>query len=586
MLASLAAAVLLTMAALARYHAGGAFVLDFGFFRNALVSIAVGHWNSTVLDYPILADHMSLILYPLSLLYKLMPHAWLMLSLQGLGLALAAIPLYLLARTWAGSPVPAVCLAVAYLVAPWVWSADVFDFHPEALFPLLLFSALYFAALRRLLAATILLVLAIALKELIAVFVLGISVWWAVIHRKDRTQRTWGLWTAFGALAWAAVARYLETLLSPAHAAFLTTYFGAILGGHTNLLTGAGFAVTHPAATLAQLLVSEKWRTVGRVLMSSGFAALADPAGLIVLLPGIAITTAASHWPVAAGIYAEMLPFGAATMAASAGGLRAWQPMSRVGRTVALGVAVILIAIAAYSWTGPSLSELGARAGPSTSAATALLREVPRNAPLGVANDGIGALASGRTRLYLIPGGLTGTARSFYAVARQSDYLLYPTTTSIPTAILADPSLVAANLSAMGYARMGVRSGWVLWQRVRHGSAVNPETCAPVGRPALLRRSKIELGKVGIRATDLRFRSRVALRLRITGSGWLLLVAQQLGRAGLPQFASDVMWLSGRPRNVRVEMAAGIWQWAWVDPSRSTPTHVQAIVTVQKLACP
>lgn len=585
---SLAAGSFMLRAALARYWAGGAFVLDFGFYRNALALLAAGRLFpvSPVFGYPVLADHLSFILYPLALIYRVFPHAATLFAIQAFGLALAALPLYALGRRWAGDRAVAALLAVMYLAAPWVWSADLFDFHPETLFPLALFSALLLAERRRFAFAAVLLLVAVALKEVLTLTVLGVGIWWAIAHRAERAELRFGLAAAVGALLAAILDRGLQSLWSPAHAAFLAAYFGALLGGHRELLPGLWFALTHPSATALQLAVADKWGTLGRVLMASGFMGLLDPAGLLALLPGALVTLGADRWPVAAGGYAEALPFGTASFAAAAGALRIWPGIPRTARALTIGCAIALSAASAAIWTSPALRTLGAPPGSRMPAGLALLKKVPAQAPLAVPNDGIGALASGRTRLYLLPGTIDASADSFYAAARRAQYLLYQPMTDIPTAIAADPKLAAANLRAMGYVLEARRAGWVLWRRVRPGSASSPRICRAVGPWLPLAEETLTLRPMRSRTTNFTLQEPAEVRMRAKGSGWILLDAVSSGNAADAQyFSSEVVWI-GRGLQQRADLAPGRWQWISMDPASATGTEAVVRLSERTLTCP
>ena len=87
--------------------------------------------------------HPSLMMFPLTGLYYLAPSPVTLLVLQALVTALAAAPLYLIAKHYTGSQGKSLLTAGIYLVWVPVLSANLYDFHLEAFLPLELFTFFY-----------------------------------------------------------------------------------------------------------------------------------------------------------------------------------------------------------------------------------------------------------------------------------------------------------------------------------------------------------------------------------------------------------------------------------------------------------
>jgi len=88
--------------------------------------------------------HFTPITFILLPIYYIYPHPETLLIFQSAVLALAAIPLYFLARTlMKGNNVIPVGLAAAYLMNPFIHTANAYDFHIECLLPLFSLMALY-----------------------------------------------------------------------------------------------------------------------------------------------------------------------------------------------------------------------------------------------------------------------------------------------------------------------------------------------------------------------------------------------------------------------------------------------------------
>jgi len=86
-----------------------------------------------------LGDHVRPYLGLLSLVYVIAPTPYVLLTFQSLVLALAAVPLYRLARRQLGSPALSLAVALCFLAYPPLGFVNRFDFHVEAVaIPLLI----------------------------------------------------------------------------------------------------------------------------------------------------------------------------------------------------------------------------------------------------------------------------------------------------------------------------------------------------------------------------------------------------------------------------------------------------------------
>ncbi len=123
------------------FHSGG---YDLGIFDQSVYLISRGEVPfSTIRGIHILGDHAAFILYPISLLYRIVPSVYWLFGIQSLALALGALPVYRLALQAKIDNRQALLLAGAYLLYPGIFNANLFDFHPEVLaVPLLLLSVL------------------------------------------------------------------------------------------------------------------------------------------------------------------------------------------------------------------------------------------------------------------------------------------------------------------------------------------------------------------------------------------------------------------------------------------------------------
>lgn len=180
----------------------GAPGFDMGIFDQGVWLLSRFHAPFvTVMGRNLFGDHTSFVLLLAVPLYWIWPEAQTLLVLQSLLLAVAAVPIYLLALRRLRSVPLATALALAYLLNPALQNGNLEQFHPEAFLVLFLALAIY-AALEW---KRTLLVVSVAgcllVKEDTALLVVPLALW--VAWRRDRRL---GLQLAVAAAAYMAIA--------------------------------------------------------------------------------------------------------------------------------------------------------------------------------------------------------------------------------------------------------------------------------------------------------------------------------------------------------------------------------------------
>lgn len=150
----------------------------------------------TLMGRNLLGDHASLILLLVVPLYWLFPAVGTLLATQTVVIALGAVPVFLVARRRLGSDAMAFVFAGAYLLHPAVGWTNRENYHPDSFLGVLVGMALYGAIERRWRVYAVFVVLALLVKEDVALVVIPLGIW--VAMRRD-TRR--GLATVVGALA-------------------------------------------------------------------------------------------------------------------------------------------------------------------------------------------------------------------------------------------------------------------------------------------------------------------------------------------------------------------------------------------------
>ncbi len=151
----------------------------------------------SLLGMNIFSDHGSFILYPLSFMYRITSSPYALLALQSLTLSLGILPLLLLAERRGLGAGEALAAVSVYLLHPVLFSANLFDFHPETvgipLIPLLFLCAEQRRYGRLILVAIVIL----SCKEVLSLTVSAIGLVLIV-----RRQRIAGSALAISGLAW------------------------------------------------------------------------------------------------------------------------------------------------------------------------------------------------------------------------------------------------------------------------------------------------------------------------------------------------------------------------------------------------
>ncbi len=158
---------------------------DLGIFDQAVYLISQGQPAfSSLMRFHVLADHAALILYPLSLLYKIYPDVHWLLAVQAVSLALGAWLTGSLARQAGLKEPQAVTLAAVYLLYPLVFNINLFDFHPEVIAVPTLLWAILAARLGQTGWFCLAIIITLACKEVLALNVAAMGVWLLIFEKK------------------------------------------------------------------------------------------------------------------------------------------------------------------------------------------------------------------------------------------------------------------------------------------------------------------------------------------------------------------------------------------------------------------
>ena len=252
-----------------------------------------------------LAIHFEPILFPLSLLYLVVPGPNTLLVLQVLVVATGAFPAFWLARLRLRNDFAAVAIAAVYLLYPAQQNAIVSDFHAVAFTAAFLLFTLYFMYTRKTLWLFVFAILSMACKEEIPLVIIMFALWSMVFQRR---------WRSGGALLllsviWVGVYLFVTHIFSPVGHPLLEsryTYLGS------NPLEMAKSVLFHPLSIIRDHVLEPNHFYYLRVLLSpAGYLPILAPWVLVLALPTLALNLLSNYPNMYSGLFqynAEIVP--------------------------------------------------------------------------------------------------------------------------------------------------------------------------------------------------------------------------------------------------------------------------------------
>lgn len=271
LLVATTAFIVLTARSTIRNHDGfGTLGYDLGIFDQGVWLLSrLRNPFVTIMGRRLFGDHLSFILVPLALVYRVVPSAKVLLVAQAMALGIAAVPVFLIAREKLRHELLASVIAVAFLAHPALAWTGFDQFHPDAFeVPLVLFT-FWFAERRRwrwFLACVVALLL---VKEDVPLLTFALGIYVAVRYDRRIGMATCALSAAYFVFAFAVVKPTLGVgggMYAP------RIPFGGA-GGSVRT------AILHPATFLRYLLADGRPFYVWQMLVSFG--------GVPVLAPGV-----------------------------------------------------------------------------------------------------------------------------------------------------------------------------------------------------------------------------------------------------------------------------------------------------------
>jgi len=269
-------------------HRGlGTSAYDFGLYEQ-------GVWLLSRFDSPfvtlmgrnLFGDHSSFILLFVVPMYWFDPPTWILLAVQCVVIAAGAIPLFAYALHRLRSGVAACVAAGMYLLHPAVVWTNLENFHPDAFLGPLIATVLVAGTLRRWRLYWVAVVLALLVKEDVAVVLVPIGLYLAL-----RGERRRGLLTAAAALGVGLVMIFV-VMRSFTGVAFRNSW-RIPFGGFAGL---ASRAVTRPWDVVSHLVSDTRPRYLWQVFAPGAFVAFLAPSAFVTGLGVVFVNVLSTFW--------------------------------------------------------------------------------------------------------------------------------------------------------------------------------------------------------------------------------------------------------------------------------------------------
>ncbi|MBI3737556.1 MAG: DUF2079 domain-containing protein, partial [Chloroflexi bacterium] len=276
-----------------------------------------------------LTDHVEPIFLLVSLSYVFYDGVEAILVFQSIALALGALPIFWIARKKLQSEWAGVAFAAMYLLFPALQAANLAEFHAVTLAPAPLLFACHYAEERAWKRYALFSLLALAVKEEIALLVFALGVWAVATESRNTQYATRNprvvrsaysvsipTVVALVSLAWFYVAVFV--IVPQNNFAGQSPYVSRYPGASNSLLQ----SLNAIPPLIAGIFIREKMIYVLQLFASVGFLALLDPVSLLLGAPLLALNLLSSYPAQYSGTYHYSAPVVPYFVLAAIGGAR------------------------------------------------------------------------------------------------------------------------------------------------------------------------------------------------------------------------------------------------------------------------
>jgi uncharacterized membrane protein len=452
-----------------RHNAFGTFGFDFGIFDQGVWLLSRFHAPFvTIMGVHLFGDHTSFILLPLVPFYWVFPSAKVLIVAQAAALAIAGLPLFLIAREKLRSEWLAVGVLLAFLANPALQWEGWEQFHPDVFeVPIALFT-LYFMVRKRWLGFVICVFLLLAVKEDVALMTFMLGLYVARYHNVRV-----GLLTSLFSVLWFVGAVYV--VLPAFNGQGTLDAWRVPYGGPGGLLKRL---VTHPWDVFALALNEDKPWYLWQLFVSFGLLSLFAPSAVMIAAGPLASNLLSTFW------YQYHLQYHYTTLLVAVLAFSAVVGISHFQRRALRQSAVALVLAAGlvtgWMWGPSQLSRhpeyLGDSSVANVGPLKALLREVPRTASVSSHYSYITHLDH-RVEIYEFPtpwyqqnwGNGRHTGDELRSEAARVEYIVLPVQSLAPR-----ETLLLEHLTSREFTKVAQRGNAVVFKRVAKAENLDP----------------------------------------------------------------------------------------------------------------
>ncbi len=229
------------------------------------------------------AIHFEPILFPVSLLFLILPGPKTLLVLQTLVVASGAFPAFWLARLRLRNELAAAAIALVYLLYPAQQQATTFEFHAVTFTASFLLFTLYFMYTRRTAWLFVFAILSMACKEEIPLVIAFFGLWSILFQQRWRS----GLGLLLLSIGWVGITILMYRLFSPTGHSLLVSRYAYLGSGPVEIVRNI---LLHPFSLLYQHVLEHTHRQYLRILLAPvGYLPLLAPWVLVLAVPSLAI---------------------------------------------------------------------------------------------------------------------------------------------------------------------------------------------------------------------------------------------------------------------------------------------------------